>query len=211
MILIGMFDSPFVRRVAISMRLLGMAFEHRSWSVGRDFDRIREYNPLGRVPALVLDDGATLCESDAILDWLDQQAGPARALLPASGIERRQALQLMSLAMGAAEKGVQQIMEIVFRPAEKRHAPFAARLSTQMHGALGELEKHAAARGAEHWLVGEKLTQADITVVCAFVYLREAVGFDVARYPALVRHVERCNALPAFIEIYLPFDAPQSN
>ena len=57
MILIGMFDSAFVRRVAISMNLYGMAFEHRNWSVGPDFDRIRQYNPLGRVPTLVLPDG----------------------------------------------------------------------------------------------------------------------------------------------------------
>ena len=53
MILIGMFDSPFVRRVAVSMNLLGIAFEHRNWSVGKDFELIRQFNPLGRVPTLV--------------------------------------------------------------------------------------------------------------------------------------------------------------
>lgn len=46
MILIGMFDSPYVRRVAVSMRLLDLPFEHRNWSVGRDFDATRRYNPL---------------------------------------------------------------------------------------------------------------------------------------------------------------------
>ena len=50
MILIGMYDSPFVRRVAVSMQVLGLAYEHRNWSVGKDFDKIRRYNPLGRVP-----------------------------------------------------------------------------------------------------------------------------------------------------------------
>ena len=93
MILIGMFDSPFTRRVAISATLLGVAFEHRNWSVGRDFDRIREYSPLGRVPVLVLDDGRALCESALILDWLDQQAGPEHALLPTHGEARLEALQ----------------------------------------------------------------------------------------------------------------------
>jgi len=62
MILIGMFDSPFVRRVAVSMHLLDLPFEHRNWSVGKDFDQIRRYNPLGRVPTLVLDDGESLIE-----------------------------------------------------------------------------------------------------------------------------------------------------
>ena len=57
MLLIGMFDSPFVRRVAISMKLLELPFEHANWSVGKDFDRIREYNPLGRVPTLVIGRG----------------------------------------------------------------------------------------------------------------------------------------------------------
>ena len=86
MILIGMFDSPFVRRVAVSLRLLEVPFEHRNWSVDRDFELIRQFNPLGRVPALVQPDGETLIDSSAILDFLDDSAGPERALLPASGL-----------------------------------------------------------------------------------------------------------------------------
>jgi hypothetical protein len=89
MILIGMFDSPFVRRVAVSMRLLEIPFAHRNWSVGKDQSEIRRYNPLGRVPTLVLDDGETLVESSAILDYLDDRVGPARALLPPTGADRR--------------------------------------------------------------------------------------------------------------------------
>ena len=72
MILIGMYDSPFVRRVAISLSLLGMTFEHRNWSVGKDAAKIREFHPQGRVPVLVLDDGETLTESSLIVDWLDR-------------------------------------------------------------------------------------------------------------------------------------------
>jgi glutathione S-transferase len=203
-ILIGMFDSPFVRRVAVSMRLLGMPFEHRNWSVGKDQMEIRQHNPVGRVPALVLDSGETLIESAAILDHLDEVAGPQRALLPARGDERRRALKLMALAVAAVEKGLVQVMEVVFRPAEKRYAEFTDRCAEQMHGALGELEKSC---GGE-WLVGNRLTQADITVTCALTYLREALGLEPARYPKLARHVERCNALPVFREIYAPFFAP---
>ena len=108
MLLIGMFDSPYVRRVAISMRRLGLPFEHRNWSVGADFDRIRAYSPLGRVPVLVLEDGTSLVESAAILDALDDLAGPSRALLPATGTSRREALRLMSLALAAGEKAREQ-------------------------------------------------------------------------------------------------------
>ena len=85
MILIGMFDSPFVRRVAVSMTTLDMVFEHRNWSVGKDFEAIRRYNPLGRVPTVVLDDGEVLIDSGAVLDYLDDRVGPERALLPSTG------------------------------------------------------------------------------------------------------------------------------
>ena len=136
MLLIGMFDSPFVRRVAVTMKLLQLPFEHANWSVGRDFDRIREYNPLGRVPTLVLANGETLFESAAILDYLDELVGPQRALLPASGPDRRQALKLMAMATGAAEKGVLQVYEGVFRPESKRHEPWLDRLRLQMGASL---------------------------------------------------------------------------
>ena len=96
MILIGMFDSPFVRRVAVSMKLLGMPFDHRNWSVGKDFELIRQFNPLGRVPTLVQADGSTLIESGAILDFLDDSVGVERALLPRSGEARHEALRIIA-------------------------------------------------------------------------------------------------------------------
>jgi len=199
MILIGMFDSPFVRRVAVSMNLLGLPFEHRNWSVGKDFEKIREFNPLGRVPTLVLDDGEALLESSAILDYLDDTVGSARALLPASGRERREALRLMAIASGAAEKGVLQVYEGVFRPAEKRHEPWLERCRTQMSAALAELE-HRAGVSPESWLLGGGLTQADVTVGCVFNFLRDALKVADApgRYPTLEAHSARCESLPAF-------------
>jgi glutathione S-transferase len=78
MILVGQYDSPFVRRVAISLRLLDIAHERDTRSVFGDFDAMRTVNPLGRIPSLVLDDGETLIESAAILDHLDSLVGPRR-------------------------------------------------------------------------------------------------------------------------------------
>lgn len=209
MLLIGMFDSPFVRRVAVSMGLLGVPYEHRNWSVGKDFDRIREFNPLGRVPTLVLDDGEALIESAAILDYLDEQAGPARRLLPASGEARRQSLHIMSFAIGAAEKGVAQIYEDAWRPDEKRHQPWVDRCNQQMHGALAELEKTCTA--AKPWLIGTKISQADITAVCAATFLSDTVGFGTHRYPALNRLIERCEAMPEFKSVRVPFFTPNKS
>jgi glutathione S-transferase len=208
MILIGMFDSPFVRRVAISMNLLEIRFEHKNWSVGKDQAQIRKYNPLGRVPTLVLDDGEVIVDSFAILDYLDDRVGRTRALLPVTGAPRRRALHLMALAHGAAEKGVLQVYEGIFRPAEKRHEPWLKRLSDQMHGALAHLDRAAAEIEGSNWLVDEAITQGDVTVGCVFTFLDEALALDKKLYPALRKHVARCERLPAFKAYFLPFAAP---
>jgi glutathione S-transferase len=210
MILIGMFDSPFVRRVAVSMNLLEIPFEHRNWSVGKDFDLIRRYNPLGRVPTLVMDDGDSLIDSSAILDYLDDYVGPERALLPRSGRERREALRVMAIATGAAEKGVLQVYETVFRPEEKRHAAWVDRCREQMHGALAELDRLAGARAGD-WLVGERMTQADVTATCAFSFLSDALKLGeaaAAGYPNLIALSQRCEALPAFRGVKAEFFSP---
>jgi glutathione S-transferase len=210
MLLIGMFDSPFVRRVAVSMKLLEVPFEHANWSVGKDFDRIREYNPLGRVPTLVTDDGFRLMESAAILDYLDERAGPERALLPRSGPERRAALNLMAMATGAAEKGVMQLYERVFRPEEKRHAPWVERCHVQMSASLAALDRAVGERGVSQWLVGKRITQADITAVCAFTFLNDAlrVAADRVMFASLATLAARCESLPAFQDTRMKFQAP---
>lgn len=209
MILIGMFDSPFVRRVAVAMDVLGLPFEHRDWSVGRDFERIRDYSPLGRVPVLVLDDGAVLTESAVILDWLDGQAGD-RALLPPHGAERRQALRLLGYANGAVEKALQQVMERVFRPEEKRHEPWLERLRIQMRGALSVLERACVEGGDRAWLAGDRMGLADITLACFCTYVRDAVPFDLDEFPAVAARVARYEALPVLKKYYVPFYAPQT-
>ncbi|HEY9253649.1 MAG TPA: glutathione S-transferase family protein [Stenotrophomonas sp.] len=209
MILIGMYDSPFVRRVAVALDLLGLSFEHRDWSVGRDFERIRQYSPLGRVPVLVLDDGEVLTESAVILDWLDGQGG-ARALLPSHGADRRQALRLIGYATGAVEKALQIVMERVFRPEEKRHEPWLQRCRTQMRGALSVLEQTCQQAGEREWLVGAHFGLVDLTVSCYCTYARDAVPFDLDEYPALAARVARYETLPVLQKYYVPFFAPQT-
>ena len=197
--LIGMLDSPYVRRVAISMMRLGLPFERHDWSVGRDYERIRQFSPLGRVPALVLDDGTVLVDSAAILDALDDLVGPSRALLPPTGTNRREALRLMTLATGAAEKSRDQVYERMVRPPEKYHEPWVARCREQMHGALGQLEKACERRGPSGWLVDDRITQADITVGCISTLLDDVLDvFAQGAYPGLRSHQQHCEALPEF-------------
>jgi glutathione S-transferase len=212
MLLIGMFDSPFVRRVAVSMKLLEIPFEHANWSVGKDFDRIREYNPLGRVPTLVTDQNERLFESAAILDYLDELVGPDRALLPASGPDRRLALNLMAMATGAAEKGVLQLYEGAFRPEAKRHQPWLDRLRLQMGTSLAAIDRYLGERGVSQWLVGRRMSQADITAVCAFTFLNDSlrVAWDAVMFQSLATLAARCESLPAFQETRTPFFVPSS-
>jgi glutathione S-transferase len=206
MILIGMFDSPFVRRVAVSLRLLEVPFEHRNWSVGRDFELIRQFNPLGRVPTLVQPDGEALIDSSAILDFLDDAAGRERALLPPSGNERRRALHVISLALGAADKGLLLLDEPPFRPQAKSTEPRIDRARSQMHGALAEIDRLARMRVGD-WMVAGRMTQADITLVCVFGFLCDALqlGQSWVLYPGLTALSARCEGLPAFRELRAKF------
>jgi glutathione S-transferase len=213
-LLIGMFDSPFVRRVAISMALLELPFEHRDWSVGKDFDRIRAYSPLGRVPVLVPAEGEPLTESQMILEHLDDLVGPERALMPPQGPARREALRILAFATGAAEKAIQIVGERVFRPEHLRHAPYVERCRSQMRGALGELERVCVQAGQRDWLLGEgsgQITQADITLGCFVTYAREAVPEPIDAFPALRARVDRYQALPVFQRYYAPFFQPDAS
>src|SRR5262245_16222641 len=139
MILVGQYDSPYTRRVAVSLGLLGFEFEHDTRSVFADFHSMRTTNPLGRVPSLILADGTTLIDSIAILDWLDQQVGPERALLPVSGLARQEALQRIALATGTIDKVMGAAYERFVRPEHHRWADWVERCRTQAEGGLGAL------------------------------------------------------------------------
>jgi glutathione S-transferase len=198
MILIGMLDSPYVRRVAVSMKLMGLPFEHRPVSVFRHFDRFREINPVVKAPSLVCDDGTVLMDSTLIVDYLEHVVAPAKALMPPHGTERQEALRLVGLAMAACEKCVQIVYEKQQRPPEKRHDPWFQRVAGQANAAFGELERACAK--ARPWLQGERLNAADVAVACAwrFGQFYDAAEVRAAKYPALVAYSARAEALPEF-------------
>lgn len=196
MILVGRYLSPFVRRVAVTMKLHGIPFERRVLSTLKDGDAIRGFNPLGRVPALVLDDGETLIESGAILDYLDEWVGFERALTPPSGAARRRVLRLVALATGAAEKTVAAAYERQRRPADKIHPPWAEQCEAQARAGFAALE----AAAGDGWLVDGRLTQADVSAVCAYDFAHVMLpGLLEARaYPKLAGLAARAAALDAF-------------
>lgn len=208
MILIGQFDSPFVRRVAIAMDLYGMAFEHRTWSTFGDAEQLGAFNPLRRVPTLVLDDSEVLIDSFAILDWLDEVAGPGKALIARDGAERRLALKICALATGLADKSVSLLYERVLHEAPSR--VWIDRCQTQIEAVLDALETSRAAQTSAWWF-GDAIGHADIAAACAIRFTREAHDglFDPSRWPALERHAMHCEALDPFRRIVQPLAAPK--
>ena len=193
MILVGQYDSPFVRRVAISLRVLGLAYEHDTRSVFADFHAMREINPLGRIPSLMLPGGETLIDSAAILDWLDETVGPERALVPPEGPERRRALRLIALAIGTQDKIGAVGFERTMRPAAHRWYDWIERCRTQGAGGLAALD-------AQPWPAEAKLDQAQITTACIFRWAQLGAPDMVpaGRYPALDALSQRLEARPEF-------------
>ena len=194
--LIGMLDSPYVRRTAIALRLLGIPFEHDPLSVFSTFDRFSRVNPVVKAPTLVCDDGTVLMDSALIIDYLETLAG--RSLMPAGLAPRTRALRVTGLAMAACEKIVQIVYERSLRPAEKQHAPWLDRVHVQMMAALAALD----AEIAQHPLAADEaaLTQAGLSaaIVWRFMQIKLDTPVAAATCPALAAHSARCEALPAF-------------
>lgn len=194
--LIGKLVSPYTRRVALALELLGRPWELLPLSVGEQA-ALRAFNPLGRVPALQLDDGTVLIDSLAIIDHLLEEAGPAQSLLPARGPLRRRILQDTALLNGAIEKLVAGYYETARKPAEKVHRPWIEDCNDQALSALAFLE----ARAGQPWLSGsEGPSLSDISLAPAFDFLDWAAPeLELARrFPRLAAVAERVRALPAY-------------
>ena len=207
MILIGQYDSPFVRRVGIALRLYGMAFEHRPWSVFGDAEKIRPLNPLVRVPTFVTDDGTVLFDSSSMLDYLDHRMPEASRLLPAAEPARHRALRIATLGTGLAEKAVSLFYEK--RLHEKVSEVWMERCRGQTLGALQTLESDRARHTGPYWS-GDRIGHADIAVASALRFVNDAHPglIEWPRYPALSAHCDRCEALDVFREISQAFVAP---
>ena len=186
--LIGMLDSPYVRRVAISLQLLELPFEHQSLSVFRGFDEFRRTNAVVKAPTLVCDDGTVLMDSTLILQYAEALAG--RSLLPAEPKDLAQALRIVGLALAACEKAVQIVYEHGLRPADKLHQPWIDRVTGQLLAACDALEQ-AMPTGMD---------QAGVSTAVAWEFIQKMVPHVVpaVRYPKLVAFSQAAEAHPAF-------------
>jgi glutathione S-transferase len=195
--LVGMLDSPYVRRVAVSFRLLGLACEHQPLSVFRAFDAFHAINPVVKAPTLVCDDGVVLMDSTLILQYGEALARP-RSLTPSNPKEIERELRLIGLALAACEKSVQIVYERGQRPPEKLHQPWVDRVSAQLLAAYDALEQELARATVP--VTSGAITQAGVTVAVAWSFTQKMVPDVVAatRCPALA-------ALSAQVEARLGF------
>jgi glutathione S-transferase len=198
--LIGQYDSPFTRRVGITMTLYGLAFEHSTWSVFGDADALAAVNPLIRVPTLVLDTGEALIETAAIIDYLDSLVAPEKRLLPQSQPERYRVQQVVSLASGVSDIAVRLFYEV--RLHDVPSEGLVGRLTRQIEQTLAVLEKRQPS--------DEPISQADIAVTCMYRHLSECHPGVTAkgRYPAIEKHCAYFEAQQVFIDISQGFIAP---
>ncbi|WP_199103297.1 glutathione S-transferase family protein [Aquitalea sp. ASV11] len=194
--LIGMLDSPYVRRVAISMRLMGIPFTHRAVSVFRHQAEFQSINPVVKAPTLMLDDGNTLMDSTLILDYLDTLY-PERSLMPKTLPQRQHCLYLLGLALAAMEKSVQLVYEQQLRPEDKRHLPWQERVANQLTAAYSALEQAMAKLPPDI----NNMDQAGISIAVAWRFSRELLPqqLDWMDFPLLQQWSTQAEALPAFV------------
>lgn len=197
MILVGQFDSPFVRRVAIALNHYGMPFERRVLSVFQDFAAILTLNPLGKVPVLILHEGDHLYDSRAIIEYLEGIAAPDRRLTPTEEADQREMLRVEAVGVGLAEKIYERGIEFARRSPGTQDPLWIGRLERQIKSALQWLEAVAHSE----WLVGGKITRADLAVAVAATYVAEKLPqlFHATRFPQLDAHRQRCESLPVFL------------
>jgi glutathione S-transferase len=185
--------SPFGRKVRMAIDALGLS--GRVTVIPADpldeNDTLRQQNPLGKMPCLVLPDGSTIYDSGIIIEYLQDVAGTDR-LLPVRGRERYRALTLSRLADGIMDASILVVYESRFRP-DLPHSPrWLAHQDGKIRRGLGAFESSPPDP--------DKTDVVSIGLSCALGYLdwRKQVDWRPV-YPGLVGWLDRFSARePAF-------------
>jgi glutathione S-transferase len=194
-ILVGQYDSPVTRRIAVALHHYGIPFTRDTRSIFGDAAAIGQISPLTRIPALVLDDGEVLIDSAAILDHLDEHAGD-RALCPATGPTRRQVLQMTALAQGTLEKAAAVVYERHFHPPAHQSRDWLTRCLGQTRAGLDALTR----RLATPYACGASLSHADVMITTLIWYMQDRMDevLSPTDHAPLIALAQHCETLPAF-------------
>lgn len=203
--LIGMLDSPYVRRVAVTLDLLGLPFRHEALSVFRTFSEFQRINPVVKAPTLLLDDGTVLMDSSLIIAYLESTLPPERALWSRDAAERAHEYRAAGLALAACEKSAQLVYEQNLRPREFQYEPWVERVTGQLLAAFGELERDVAAHPARYAPVRSHATIA-AAIAWQFAQSLLAIVVPAAAHPGLVALSARIEREPVFLKY--PPDGP---
>ena len=204
--LIGMLDSPYVRRVAISLEYLGLPFEHESVSVFSTFDQFHRINPVVKAPTLVCDDGEVLMDSSLILQFIEtaktggDSSKPGGDSLWSRHPEAMQhEMRAVGLALAACEKSVQIVYERNLRPVSAQYEPWLARIKAQLLAAYAGLEQQVQQRQAAFL---KARSQASITAAVAWQFTQSMLSAIVpaANHAGLVELSARMEKTPEFLK-----------
>ena len=192
--LIGMLDSPFVRRVAISLQMLDIRFYHEPLSVFSDYDQFQAQNPVVKAPSLVLNDGTVLMDSNLIIQWAEQALDRSRLML-ATGLHAHTAHRLVGLAYIAMEKSVQRIYEGQMRPEDKQHQPWLDRISEQLVKVYQQLEEELPRPGSDR-----RFSQVEVSSAVAWYFTKQTSPGLLADedFPKLAKLSEMAEQRPEF-------------
>lgn len=200
--LIGMLDSPYVRRTAISLDLLGVPFTHEAVSVFKDFERFKAINGVVKAPTLVCDDGEVLMDSSLILQFIESTQKISDSLWSRDAREMQHEMRAVSLALAACDKSVQLIYERNLRPANLHYEPWKERVTNQILAAFSALELEVKSR---HTAFENVRSQASVTSAVVWQFAQSMLGSEIpaASYPNLEQLSVRMEKTPPFLR-YLP-------
>lgn len=193
--LIGMMDSPYVRRVAISLELYGIEFNSMPLSVFSTFEEFSRINPVVKAPTVILDSGVQLMDSTLILYYFEALSEARHKLLPDNADALAKDLQILGVILAACEKAVQNIYEHKLRPEEKQHQPWVERITRQLLAACHEWDTLLDGRA-----IAPRPDQVAVTstVVWSFIQFMIPGVVTADNFKNIRSLAESCEALPAF-------------
>jgi glutathione S-transferase len=186
--------SPYARKIRIILAEKQVAFEFVPENVWDAATKIGTYNPLGKVPAIVTDEGEHFFDSPVIAEYLDAKGAPR--FIPAGGIERVRVKQDEALADGVTDAGIAVFLERK-REAGRQDPAWIARQLGKVDAGIAAIARQL---GDQQYLRGNEITLGDITAGCSLFWLEfrlPEIGWR-SKHANLAAWAKRLEARPSF-------------
>lgn len=198
--LIGSLGSPYVRKVRIVMLEKRIEYDFVLENVWSPNTTIQQYNPLGRVPCLMMEDGCAMFDSRVIVEYLDTLT-PVGKLIPLNGRDRAEVKCWEALADGVLDAGMFLRLEKTWRPEEQRSQSWMDRQMTKINSGLQAMEIGLKEKA---FCAGTHYSLADVAVGCVLGWLNfrfpDIAWHGHGQYPALEKLFEKLSERPSFKE-----------